>query len=155
MQAHPLLGFILLSIFIVVLLYHPWFVSLAFVLAAILVPTLVLFLVEAFQILFLNKSADFKEVFAIAGIFSFVGVLIYLVLMMPAYSVLSRITQLPIIFTFPFAVTIIMLLIFFIFANKPLNYGDTFIRVSVIATCSVLHSLFILWLISKLKQFSS
>ncbi|VAW84350.1 hypothetical protein MNBD_GAMMA16-1921, partial [hydrothermal vent metagenome] len=71
-----------------------------------------------FQMLFLDKPVDFKEIFVIGGIFSLAGIPIYLVLIMPVYSILLKVIQFPIVVTFPSAATIIMLLLFAFFTTK-------------------------------------
>jgi len=141
---------IIILIIIMALLFYPWFVSVAFILTIALIPSLILSMSGIFQMLFLDKPVDFKEIFVIGGIFSLAGIPIYLILIMPVYSILLKVTQFPIVVTFPSAVTIIMLLLFAFFTTKSWGY----IQILIITGCSVLHSLVVLWLISKLKSLS-
>ena len=114
---------IIILMIIMALLFYPWFVSVAFILAIALIPSLILSIPGIFQMLFLDKPVDFKEIFVIGGIFSLAGIPIYLILIMPVYSILLKVTQFPIVVTFPSAVTIIMLLLF---AFLLLNHGGIY-----------------------------
>ncbi|MCF6260964.1 MAG: hypothetical protein L3J98_12540 [Gammaproteobacteria bacterium] len=143
--------FVILTLAIIALLLYPWFVNVSFLLAIVLVPSFILLLYGIFQTLFMDKQIDFIEIFTAGSLYSLAGIPIYFILVIPVYLALLKVTQFPIIFTFPFSLTIIMLLLFVFLTTKSWGY----IEVLVITGCSVLHSFFILWLISKLKPLSS
>lgn len=145
-----ILGPIILLVPVLIAFYFcEWQVVVAFIVAIFVVPFTIIFLTHLFEVFFQHKPIDFKGVFEIWGLFSLAGIPIYFILILPLYYVLKS-SSIPVLYSFPASVCIIMFLLFVLLVTKTWGYKEFL----VVVGCSILHSLFIIWLISKLKSIS-
>lgn len=146
-----ILGPIVILIPVLIALYFcEWQVVAAFVVTILVVPLAIFFFTHLFEIFFQHKPMDFKEMFEMWGMFAVAGIPIYFILILPLYYILKSSGGIPMLYGFPAGVTIIMLLLFVLLATRSWGYKE----VLVVIGCSALHSLFVIWLISKLKAIS-
>src|SRR5690606_256967 len=95
------------------------------------------------------KAMGFNDVIETGFMFSIAGIPIYFILILPVYYVLKS-SNMPIVYSFPASVSVIMVIIYTLITTKPWDYKAAL----VVTACSVVHTLFIIWLISKLKSIS-
>ncbi len=145
----------ILPIMLLLLLVGALFLSkrhivIAFLVPVMLLPFCFLALYAAYQIATQQQDMfDFSETLS-AGLFlSMLGIPIFLIVMLPVYHGLLRI-HLPIIITFPMAVAVILLLVAYLVAERPLTPALTL----TITGCGLIHAFVILSLISTMKSFS-
>jgi len=140
-------GHVLLVLLILLAFYvSEWQVALAFLVAVIMVPITYVLSYHMYEVIVKGQEFDSVKIM-MGGIFAMLGIPVYYALMMPSYYILKNL-GFPIIISFPFVVSVIILILFKILATKPWGF-TVFIT---LAGCGILHSLFILWLISKFKS---
>lgn len=136
---------VLLMPVLIALYFCEWQVAVAFFIAVLVVPFILIFLINLFQ----QKAMGFNDVIETGFMFSIAGIPIYFILILPVYYVLKS-SNMPIVYSFPASVSVIMVIIYTLITTKPWDYKAAL----VVTACSVVHTLFIIWLISKLKSIS-
>lgn len=130
---------------LIALYFCEWQVVIAFFLAVSIVPFALIFLINLFQ----QKAMGFNDVLETGLLLSIAGIPIYCILILPIYYVLKS-SSMPMPYSFPASVSIIMVILYTLITTKPWDYKAAL----VVTTCSTIHALFIIWLISKLKSIS-
>lgn len=136
---------ILLMPVLVALYFCEWQVVAAFFIATFVVPFILIFAINLFG----QKAMDFKDVIETGFLFSIAGIPIYFILILPIYYALKS-SSMPMLYSFPASVSIIMLIIYALMTTKAWDYRV----ILAVIVCGILHSLFIMWLISKFKAIS-
>lgn len=140
--------FILLPVLIAFYLAE-WQVVVSILIGVLVVPFFMIFLFHGYEVFFLQKKLDVSGVLAVGGMYAIFGLPIYLIGIMPIYYVLKSLPY-PLVYTFPFIISTVMFLLFILLTTKPWGYKEFLIIVS----CTLVHSYFIIWLISRFKAFS-
>lgn len=141
-----ILGPLILLMPVLVALYLcDWQVAIAFFIAILIVPFIFILLIDLFQ----QKPMGFNGVLETGFIFFIFGIPLYFILILPIYYLLKS-TSMPIIYSFPASVSVIMLILYTLITTKPWDYKAAL----VVIACSVVHTYFIIWLISKFKAIS-
>ena len=140
--------FILIPVFLA-LWFCEWQVVVSFFIGIIIVPVMLIFLFHLYEILFLHKRIDLNGAFEIGALYSVVGLPIYFIFILPVYYALKSFSF-SLVYSFPVSISVIMFLFFMFVTTKPWGYKEFL----VIVACSLIHSYFIIWLISKLKSFT-
>lgn len=117
-----------------------WRLVTAFVSTAIFFPFLVMTLVQLFLVLFQDKKFDWVEIKDMGGIFAIGSIYVYMILVLPAFLCL-RSLPMPIVWSFPIMVSVIVFGVFFLLKNERPADVATLIVISI---CSCLHSWIIL-----------
>ncbi|RYY74916.1 MAG: hypothetical protein EOO52_11390 [Gammaproteobacteria bacterium] len=140
-----LLIFFLLPIVLAMKLYG-WKDITAFLIAIFFVPTAFFAVVGLAGLIFKGTSFDAEGLFAIGFVFGLVGIPIYFFIIIPIYFLLKKFST-PLYITFPASVTAVMLLSYVCLSAREIIY----MAIPVIAACSIVHSLLIMWLIKKIN----
>lgn len=141
---------IIITVLLVALYFCEWQVVLAFTLAVLVLPFTLLFLTHLYEVIIQGKQMDFNSAFEIGALFSIAGIFIYFPFILPIYYALKSANNFPILYSFPLSVSIVLFILFILMATKPWGFKEFL----VVVGCSMLHALFILWLISKFKSLS-
>lgn len=124
-----------------------WQVVTSFIIGVVAVPFLMILLFHLYEIYFMNKPSDFKGVLSISTMFAMFGLPIYLIMILPLYYFLQTL-QFPFHYSFPIIISTIMSILFVIITEREWGWK----QIAVIILCSYVHSWFILWVISKLRN---
>lgn len=125
-----------------------WPVTAAFIISIVVVPFCMVLFVHLIEVALQTQKFNFRDCVEIGAMFSFAGIPIYFLLILPLYYLL-RSSTFPFYITFPCSVSAVMLALCFLIAERPLTY----LYVMAIIACSILHSLLITWLIAKFNAF--
>ena len=140
--------FILIPIFIAFYLAE-WQVVVSILIGVLVVPLFMIFLFHGYEVLFLDRKLDLNTVLEVGALYGIIGIPVYLIGIMPIYYALKTLSY-PLVYTFPFSISVVMFLLFMLITTKPWGYKEFFLIVS----CSLVHSYFIIWLISRFKAIS-
>jgi hypothetical protein len=136
---------IILAPVLVALYLCEWQVVIAFFIAILIVPFIFIFLIDLFQ----QKPMGFNGVLETGFMFFIIGIPLYFILILPIYYILKS-TSMPMIYSFPASVSVIMLITYTFITTKPWDFKTAL----VVIACSVVHAYFIIWLISKFKAIT-
>lgn len=141
-----ILGPIIILIPVLIALFLcEWQVAIAFLIAILIVPFVFILLIDFFQ----QKPMSYKDVLELGFMFFIIGIPIYFILILPMYYGLKSMGM-PILYSFPASVSVIMLILYTLITTKPWDYKAAL----VVVACSISHGLFIIWLIGKFKSIT-
>lgn len=130
---------------LIALILCEWQVAIAFLIAILIVPFLFILFIDFFQ----QNPMGYKDVLELGFMFFIIGIPIYFILILPMYYGLKSMS-IPIVYSFPFGVSITMLVLYTLMTTKPWDYKAAL----VVIACSVSHGFFIIWLIGKFKSIT-
>lgn len=147
--AGPILGIIIFVLPIIVAFrVCDWRVVVSFLVSIIAVPTLFIGISGLHSIYIENQTLKWNDFGTLVTIFVLFGIPIYFLFVLPLYHVLAGFSF-PIMISFPLLITVIALSIFLLMVTKPWGIAE----VAVIASCSIFHSMMILFGIVLLKKW--
>ena len=125
-----------------------WRLVTAFISTAVLFPFLAMIAVQAFLVVFQDKKIDWIEIKDIGAIFAIGSIYVYMILVMPAFLYLRGLPM-PIIWSFPAVVSLIVFGLFLLFKNnRPWGFEVPL----TLTICSLLHCWMILGVYFLLKK---
>jgi len=138
-------------------LFYPWPVIFGFLATIVLVPFVVIMGNFAYQFMFVDQGNlsdvswhDIIFSFKAVWLFTFPGIAIYFVFIIPIYTMLVKyVTAVSIYYTFPIAVAVVMITFFSWMISKPLPL-EAYVMLIV---CSIVHSTLALWMIGKFTAY--